>query len=123
MPSDGPLEENKHWILVPKNTVYVAEHLSVCFSVLRNTFCFLLKEKLYAVNMEQHRDYYQLSMVAIVGLHTHKGVYHTFNSLPVPPCTLDTSHNDSSLLVFVARTKWHHCFSPQTSFCSGELGS
>ena len=91
MPPDGPLEENKHWLPVPKNTVYAAEHLPVCFSVLINTLCFPLKEQLYAADKEQHSDYYQLSMVARVGLHTHKGVYHTSNPSPVPPCTLDTS--------------------------------
>ena len=62
----GPLEENKHWLLVLKNTVYAAEHLPVCFSVLLNTLCFSLKE--------QHSTHYQLSMVATVGLRTHKGV-------------------------------------------------
>ena len=91
----GPLEENKHWLPVPKNTVYAAEHLPVCFSVLTNTLCFPLKEQLYAANKEQCSGYYQLSMVATVGLHAHEGVHHTFNPPPVPPCALDTSHNGS----------------------------
>ena len=90
MPPDGPLEENKHWLPVPKNTVYAAEHLPFCFSVPINTLCFPLKEQLYAGNKEQCSDYYQLSMVATVGLHAHEGVYHTFNPPPVPPCALDT---------------------------------
>ena len=72
MSLDGPLEENKHWLPVLKNTVYVAEHLPVSF--LLNTLCFPLKEQLYTANKEQHNDYYQLSMVATVGLRTHKGV-------------------------------------------------
>ena len=95
MPPVGPLEENKHWLLVLKNTVYAAEYLPVCFSVLTNTLCFPLKEQLYAANKEQCSDYYQLSMVATVGLHAHEGVHHTFNPPPVPPCALDTSHNGS----------------------------
>ena len=95
MPPDGPLEENKHWLQVLKNTVYAAEHLQVCFSVLINTLCFPLKEQLYTATKEQRSDYYQLSMVATVGLRAHKGVYHTFNPPPVHPCALDTSHNGS----------------------------
>ena len=95
MPLDGPLEENKHWLLVLKNTVYAAEHLPVCFSVLINTLCFPLKEQLYAADKEQHSDYYQLSMVATVGLRAHEGVYHTVNPPPVPPCALDTDYNGS----------------------------
>ena len=95
MSLDGPLEENKHWLQVLKNTVSVAEHLPVCFSVLINTLCFPLKEQPYAAHKEQPSDYYQLSMVATVGLRAHEGVYHTFNSPLVPPCTLDTSRNGS----------------------------
>ena len=80
MPPDGPLEENKHWLLVPKNTVYAAEHLPVCFSVLTNTLCFPLKEQLYAANKEQRSDHCQLSMVATVGLCAHEG----FTILSIP---------------------------------------
>ena len=85
MPPDGPIEENKHWLPVLKNTVYAAKNLPVCFSVLINTLCFPLKEQLYAGNKEQCSDYYQLSLVATVGLCTHEGVYHTVNPPPVPP--------------------------------------
>ena len=87
MPPDGPLEENKHWLPVLKNTVYAAEQLPDCFSVLINTLCFPLKEQLYAADKEQHSDYYQLSMVATVGLRTHEGVCHTSNPPLVPPCS------------------------------------
>ena len=85
MPPDGPLEENKHWLPVLKNTAYAAEQLPDCFSVLINTLCFPLKEQLYAGNKEQCSDYYQLSLVAMVGLCTHEEVYHTFKPLLVPP--------------------------------------
>ena len=85
MPPDAPLEENKHWLPVPKNTVYAAEHLPVWFSVPINTLCFPLKEQLYAGNKVQCSDYYQLSLVATVGLCTQEEVYHTVNPPPVPP--------------------------------------
>ena len=80
MPPEGPLQENRHWLLVPKNTVYAAEHLPVCFSVLTNTLCFPLKEQLYAANKEQRSDHCQLSMVATVGLCAHEG----FTILSIP---------------------------------------
>ena len=123
MPPDGPLEENKHWLLVLKNTVYAAEHLPVCFSVRINTLCFPVKEQLYAADKEQHSDYYQLSMVATVVLHTHKGVYHTFNPPPVSPCTLDTSCNGSVFWSLCRRLNATVAFLPKSPFVLENWGA
>ena len=65
------------------------------FFFLTNTLCFPLKEQLYAANKEQCNDYYQLSMVATVGLRAHEAVYHTVNPPPLPPFALDTDCNGS----------------------------
>ena len=92
---------------MPKNTVYGPEYLPVRFSVLIDTLCFPLKEQLYTASKEQYGDYYQLSMITMVGLHTQKRGYHTFNPPPVPPCTLDTSCKDS--------VSWSLCRGPNVT--------
>ena len=119
----GPLEENKHWLLVLKNTVYAAEHLPVCFSVLTNTLCFPLKEQLYAAIKEQRSDYYQLSMVATVGLHAHEGVYHAVNPPPVPLCALDTDCNDSVFWSLCRRLNATVAFLPKSPFVLENWGA
>ena len=123
MPPDGPLEENKHWLQVLKNTVYAAEHLQVCFSVLINTLCFPLKEQLYTATKEQRSDYYQLSMVATVGLHAHEGIYHTVNPPPVPPCALDTDYNGSVFWSLCRGPNATVAFLPQSAFVVQNWGA
>ena len=89
LPPDRPLEEKRHWLSVPTNTLCVSAHLPACHSALSDTLYLPITSKwcVHAIDSEEFQA--DSSLTGAIGF---KGEKDGDNSNPpeVPLCKIKT---------------------------------